>query len=103
MTRHLPPTGGDPRETATAINQVINGKINSVSTVTLNAGATTTTVHDPLVSKSSVFVFSAQTAHAAAIAQPYVLPANITDDFSYIITHANDANVDKTFGVAILG
>ena len=103
MTNHVPPAGGSARETARALNQVINGKINSVNAITLAANTTTTTVNDPLVSKSSAFVFSPQTAHAAAIATPYALLANITEGVSYVITHANDANTDKIFTVAVLG
>lgn len=103
MTRHLPAAGGTPREVANAVNQVINGKINSVSEVTLTAGASSTTVNDPLVSKSSGFLFSPRTANAAAIATPYVLEANITDGVSYVITHVNNGNTDKIFRVAVLG
>jgi len=103
MTRHLPAGGGTPREVSNAINQVISGKINSVGTVTLNAGATSTTVNNPLVSKSSAIAFQAQTAHAAAIATPYVTQANITEGASFVITHVSNANVDLDFSYVILG
>lgn len=103
MTRALPFDGGAPRDVAQAVNSILQGKINSVGTVTLTAGAGTTTVSNPLVTKNSVILFAPQTAHAAAIALPYVLKSNITEGASFVITHANDANGDKTFSLVILG
>lgn len=103
MTLHLPAAGGSPRDVSRAINQVINGKLNSVGSVTLNASSATTTVANALVSKSSAIIFAAQTANAAAIAMPYVTQANITEGTGFVITHASNGNTDKTFSYAILG
>ncbi len=103
MTRLLQPAGGSAREVAEAVNQALRGKINSVGTVTLTAGAATTTVANAFVSKSSAILFAAQTANAAAIAEPYVTQANITDGTSFVITHANNGNTDKTFSYVVLG
>jgi hypothetical protein len=102
-TRPLPVTGGGPRDVAQVVNNILQGKINSVGTVTLAANAATTTVNDSRVTANSAIIFTPQTAHAAAIALPYVLKANITEGVSYVITHANDANSDKVFAVALLG
>ena len=102
-TRPLPLEGGAPRDVALAVNNILKGKINSVGAVTLAAGAGTTTVNNPLVTKNSVIIFRPQTANAAAIAAPYVLQSDITEGDSFVVTHANDANTDKTFAVAILG
>lgn len=102
-TRPLPNEGGSPRDIAQTVNNILKGKINAVFSITLASGAATTTVNNPLVTKNSAFLFSPQTAHAAAIAAPYVLQSNITEGASFVITHANDANSDKTFSVAILG
>lgn len=102
-TRALPLTGGTPRDVAQAVNNILNGKINAVGTVTLTANAASTTVNDPRVTANSFIDFRPQTAHAAAIANPYVLKANITEGASFVITHANDANSDKTFSFCILG
>lgn len=103
MTLLLPTMGAEPRDVAAAVNQVIKGKLNSTGTVTLTAGAGSTTVANALVSKSSVILFAAQTANAHAIALPYVTVANITDGTSFVITHTNDANADKQFAYVILG
>lgn len=103
MTLALPPAGGTPRQVSEAVNQALRGKLNSVDRVTLTASAASTTVANAFVSKSSVIVLVPETANAAAIAAPYVLRANITDGTSFVITHANNANADKIFGVCIIG
>lgn len=103
MTLLLPPTGASEREVSTAINQALKGYLNSTGTVTLNAGATTTTVANAFVNSNSVILFAPQTANASAIALPYVKPADITGKTGFIITHTNNANADKTFAYAILG
>ena len=102
-TRPLPNEGGSPRDVAHTVNNILKGKINAVFSVTLTAGAGTTTINNPLVTKNSAFLFSPQTANAAAIAAPHVLQSNITEGTSFIITHANDANADKTFMLCLLG
>lgn len=102
-TRALPPEGGQPRDVAYAVNNILKGKINSVFPVTLASSAATTTVNNALVTKNSAFLFSPQTAHAAAIAAPYVLQSDITEGVSFKITHANDGNADKTFILCLLG
>lgn len=102
-TRTLPLTGGTPRDVAQAVNSILQGKINSVGTVTLAAGAGTTTVNDPRVTANSFIDFRPQTTNAAAIANPYVLKSNITEGVSFVITHANDANADKAFCYIIIG
>jgi len=88
---------------AQAINNILQGKINSVGTVTLAANAATTTVNNPLVTANSAIIFTPQTANAAAIALPYVLQSDIIEGTSFDITHANDANADKTFTYTLLG
>ena len=81
------------------------GKIECVTSLTLTAGAATTTLTDFRLSPQSVVVFDPKTANAAAEiygGTMYVLTAN-RGDGSWIVTHANNAQVDRTFQVAILG
>lgn len=106
MTLKLQPQGGSPREIATAIGQLIDGKINAVGTVTLTANAAGTTVLDPRVGSSSVLLLMPQTAHAAAEignGTLYTDPANYVAGTSFTITHANSAQTDRTFSYALLG
>lgn len=69
--------------------------------VTLDANAATTTVESTreVVSPDSVLRFDALTAHAAeelASGTMYVLEANRLAG-SFVITHANNAQTDRTF------
>ena len=105
-TRQVPPQGGTDAEVATALNNVIKGKINSVGTVTLATGATTTTVNNALVSSTSAILLFPQTANAAAEfgnGTIYYKPSDITNKTSFVLTHANNANADRTFAYVILG
>ena len=106
MTQVLPPNGGSPQEIATAVNQALRGKINSVDTVTLTAGAASTTVIDPKIGSATVIVLFPQTANAAAElgnGTLYIKPSDYVLKTSYKITHANNGQTDRTFAVAILG
>lgn len=107
MTNLLPPAGTDNnRDIATAVNQALKGKINSVGSVTLAHDATSTTVENALVSKSSFIDLSPQTAHAAAElgnGTAFIAPGDITAGVSFKITHANNAQTDRDFVYVILG
>jgi hypothetical protein len=106
MTQVLPPNGGDPREVAVAVNQALNGKINSVKTVTLTANVASTTVNDPRIGSNTAIILFPQTANAAAElgnGTLYIAPGNYTLKASFVITHANNAQTDRTYSVAILG
>lgn len=105
-TPQLPPSGGSPREVASAINNIIRGKLNAVGAVTLTANSASTTVNNALAGASSVILLMPQTANAAAELKNgtiYIKPSDIISKTSFKITHANDANADKTFGYVILG
>ena len=105
-TLKVTPQGGTPREVAKAISQLIDGKINSVDTVTLTANSASTTVSDPRVGDTSVVLLMPQTAHAAAEignGTLYIDPASYVSGTSFTITHANNSQADRTFGYAILG
>lgn len=88
------------RFTAEAINQVIDGKINTINTVTLTANATETTITDSRIGPGSVILLCPKTANAAAaLATTYMT----TGDQTATVNHANNAQTDRTFCYAILG
>ena len=81
------------------------GKLDCVGTVTLTANAATTVLADTRLSPESVVHFDPKTANAATElygATMYVLTAN-RGNASWTITHANDANADKTFQYTVIG
>lgn len=88
-----------------AIRQLMSGRSNATGSVTLTASVATTTVQAPnCASGSAVFLF-AQTAHAAAELQNgtiYIKPSDVANG-SFKITHANNAQTDRSYYFAALG
>ena len=92
--------GADPRDVVAVLNAVLRGKLDCTGTVTLAAGATSTTITDSRIGIGSVLLLMPKTASAAAaLATTYVTPG----DGAAVVTHANAPTLDRTFGVAILG
>jgi hypothetical protein len=88
-----------------AVRELWEGRSHAVRTVTLAAGAATTTVAGTNVGPSSQIMFSPKTANAAAEignGTMFVLAANIKAG-QFIVTHANNAQTDRTFGYAAIG
>lgn len=85
---------------ARTLNLVLGGKINATTTLTLAAGTTTTTMTDSRIGVYSVIYLMPTTANAAAaLAGLYIAPGV----GSAVVTHANTATTDRTFGVLIIG
>jgi hypothetical protein len=105
-TRLLPAVGGTPRDVASAVNQGLKGKLNSIGSVTLTVSVASTVVKNPLVGPDSVILLMPQTAHAAAElgnGTAYIAPADSVEGVSFKITHANNSQADRTFGYVIIG
>lgn len=83
------------------INSLLLGKTNNVSTVTLTANSATTTITDPRITYASFIGLMATTANAAtATANVYV---SARGDGTATLTHANNAQTDRTFILLIVG
>lgn len=104
MSGYLPPIGEkDITQIVRAIRDLFMGRSNAMGTVTLTANAATTTVIAPNIGDQSVIHLTPRTANAAAaLATTYITAANTTPG-QFIINHANNAQVDKTFGYSIQG
>jgi hypothetical protein len=89
------------RQLAQAIERVMRGKINAVTTVTLTASSTTTTMIDARIGASTFIGFSPTTANAAAAAANLYVSAQKNGQAT--LTHASSANVDQTFSVLLIG
>lgn len=79
-----------------------NGKFDCTKTVTLTANAASTTVMDYRFSPQSYVGAMPQTANASAeigAGTIYFAPT----DGQCVVTHANNAQVDRTFTFVILG
>lgn len=90
---------------AKTINGILNGEINTNSTVTLTANQTATTVTDRRIGKDSVVIFDPRTANAAtelASGNMYISAvAPLSNTFT--ITHTNNAQTDRAFKYAFIG
>lgn len=86
------------------INQAIRttqeGHLNCVGTFTLTASATSTTVPAPTCMTTSVVLLNPQTADAANdMATTSIVPGQ----GQFVVTHASNPRVDRTFGFVVLG
>jgi hypothetical protein len=93
----------DPRRVNTAINELAKGRSNAVGTLTLTANAGSTTVAAVNCGAGSVVLLSPLTAHAAAEIGNGTIYVGMVANKSFTLTHANNAQVDRTFGYACLG
>lgn len=98
----LPVEGSDdPRQVAGVIRNLVDGKINATGSVTLTASSATTAVTDFRSGGDSVILLMPRTANAAtALATTYV---SARAKQSFTLTHANNAQTDRTFSYVILG
>jgi hypothetical protein len=101
--------GEHKRRLARAINSLLQGKMNAVTTLTLTAGATTSTITDARITNNSFIGFTPTTANAAAeLGNGTLYVSNRMSGTgntigNATITHANNAQVDRTFIVLIIG
>lgn len=99
-TLPISPDQGD-KPARRAINNVLSGKLNNWGEVTLDANTTSTDLDDIRIGINSVVILQPTTSNAAAaITTTYV---GTPGDGSVTITHANNAQTDKTFKYVIIG
>jgi len=79
------------------------GKTNNIIVRTLTANAASTTITDARISPASYLGFMPETANAAAeIATLYVSDSGRVGN-SVAVSHANNAQTDRTFRIVIVG
>ncbi len=84
-----------------AIRQLIEGRSNAVGTVTLRANEATTVVTSEVIGANSTPLLMPTTANAAAALATTYVSSSVAGSFT--LTHANNAQVDKTFYYAAFG
>ena len=91
------------RQMGENIKRLNRGKSNNTDLWTLDANQGSTTFTDERLGWDSSIFFMPTTANAAAeLATLYVAESGRVNG-SVTVTHANDANADKIFRVAIIG
>ena len=89
------------RRVGESLTLLADGRSNAFGTVTLTVSVTSTTLTDRRIGTDSVITLMPTTANAAgALATTYI--GTVTAG-SATITHANNAQADRTFSYAITG
>ena len=92
---------------AAKVNQILRGKTNNVGEVTLTANAATSTIAVAIgtFGDKTVFIFDPTTSTAATAfgSGAFYVSTRSPDLGTYVITHPNTADANKTFRVAYVG
>ena len=99
----LPVGGGDARQIAAVVNRLAQGKLNCTGTVTLTPVAASTTIADPRATASSIILLMPMTANAATEIGNGTLYISARAKGGFTLVHANNAQIDRTFGYAVIG
>lgn len=100
----IPPGGVEYRILMDRVRDLIEGRSNASGSVTLAAGTTTTTVARSTINANASVTLTPTTAHAAAEIGNGTMYVNIyPGGGSFVITHANNAQTDRTFYYLVLG
>jgi hypothetical protein len=94
-------TAPSQREIGERIGRLLQGKFNAVTTLTLTANAASTTLTDKRIGGATWIGLMPLTANAAAALATTWVSARANG--SATITHANNAQVDKTYDVLLIG
>lgn len=93
------------KDIADIITAMQRGRHNNVGTVTLTANSATTTLTDARIAADSAVIIVPTTANASAEignGTIFISESNRVNG-SIVITHANNAQADRTYRYAIMG
>ena len=97
MYRKLPMLGGQPREVAEVVNNLIEGKTNNTGDITLVAsGATSTTIYDERIGYYSYIGLEPKSQTAASTYFPYGAFQDSTDQSIATITATANISLNTT-------
>ena len=85
------------------VDQLMAGKHRAHGTMTLDTGAASTAFTDSRVGGNSVITYSPTTANASAEIGAGTIYISSTGDETFTVTHANNAQADRTFNYTISG
>lgn len=84
------------------INNILNGGIDSVGSVTLTTSTTDTTVSSVSITNDSFIGLTPTTLNAAGALSTTYVSSRVAGSY-FILTHSNTATADRTFVYSILG
>lgn len=85
------------------LRQLSQGRSNAVGSVTLTANASTTTVTAPNCGSGSTVSLFPETANAATEFGAGTLRVGTVSNGSFVITHVNNSQTDRTFRYVSVG
>lgn len=97
--QQIPIGGASPIEVKIieAVNQAILGNLNNTGTLTLTANAVSTVITNSRVGGNSFLEFMPTTANAATEKAAGTMYVSNRNKGEFTITHANNAQTDRTF------
>jgi hypothetical protein len=98
-----PPHEKDPYKIVRAVRELFEGRSNAVGSFTLASGAASTTVAAQNCGAGSTVLFAPTSAHAAAEIAAGGMYVSAVANGSFTVTHANNAQTDRTFLYAAFG
>lgn len=99
--RKLPSEGGSPRDVASAVNLLIDGKNNAKGTFTLTPSATSTVIEDYRVGEDSVITWTPMSFNAADHLDGMWLSSRGKHTFT--VSHDSRIHTDMTFIYTVTG
>jgi len=101
MTVALSPLGASIRDVARTVNLLIRGKSNNVTNITLTANTASTILSFADIESTSFVGLTPLTANAAtALTNIYISSQSAG---ALTLSHANNAQTDRSFKVTIIG
>lgn len=101
MAIQLLPEEKDIRRIVQSARELVEGRHNAFGSLTLTANAALTVVSHPNCGLDSVVLLSPRSANAAAAIPTTWVSA--VDRGSFTLSHANNAQVDRTFDYTVTG
>jgi len=96
-------TEKDPFKIVRAVRELFEGRSNAVGSFTLSANAASTTVTAANCGAGSTVLCFPKSANAAAEWKNGTMYIGTINNGSFVVTHANNAQTDRTFLYAALG
>ena len=104
MSGNVPiPTEKDPYKIVRAVRELFEGRSNAVGTFTLTPSAASTTVTAQNCGAGCTVLAFPKTATAAAELGNGTMYIATVNNGSFVVTHANNAQADRTFSYAAFG
>lgn len=102
MFRRLPQQGSNPRETAEVVNRILDGKINSTGSLTVNHSLVPITYDDARVGADSVILLMPMDSDAAGL-MDHIYFSSVTNGQFIISLSTGHGSLNGSFRYVVLG